>query len=137
MLYKLLKSGYAEGKDLNCAEQILYGANEAYNLGLDKSALKMSAAFGGGMAIEDKCGALTGALMVLGRLLVEDRGHVSNIKPLSVELYSEFENRMKAIDCKPLKEMYRTEAEKCNVIILEAAKLLDEILAREMSLKVQ
>lgn len=133
MLYKLLENGYAEGKDLNCAEQIVYGANEAYGLNLDHNALKMAAAFGGGMAIEDKCGALTGALMILGRLLVEDRAHqTANIKPLSVELYETYESRMKAIDCKPLKEMYRTEALKCRYIILEAAKLLDEILAREV-----
>jgi C_GCAxxG_C_C family probable redox protein len=77
MLYELLKGGYAKGKDLSCTEQILYGANEVYDLGLDKNGLLLSAAFGGGMGSGDKCGAIPGALMVLGRMFVEDRAHES------------------------------------------------------------
>ena len=49
--------------------------NVAYKLGLDKEALKLASAFGGGMGIEDKCGALTGALMVLGKLFVKEKAH--------------------------------------------------------------
>lgn len=132
MLYDLLKDGFAKGKDLNCAEQMIYGANEAYELGLHKTSLKLSAAFGGGMGIEDKCGAITGALMVLSHLYVKDRAHESNkIKVLSEELFENYQNRMKSIDCKPLKEMYRTEEMKCTEVILAAATILDEIIEKE------
>jgi C_GCAxxG_C_C family probable redox protein len=71
MLKDLLAEGFGEKEDLNCSEKILRGANIEYDLGLDDAALKMAAGFGGGMAIEDKCGALTAAIMVLGRLFVK------------------------------------------------------------------
>ncbi|MCJ7601742.1 MAG: C-GCAxxG-C-C family protein, partial [Desulfobulbaceae bacterium] len=45
--------------------------------GLGVEALKMSAAFGGGMGIEDKCGALTAGLMVLSHVLTETVAHQS------------------------------------------------------------
>lgn len=131
MLYQLLKDGFAAGKDLNCAEQILYGANEAYNLGLDKKALKQAAPFGGGMGIEDKCGALTGGLMVLSQLYVDDRGHASDIKRLSQELFDRYGKQMKSIDCKPLKDLHKTEEYGCREVILEAAKILDDVIAEE------
>ncbi len=132
MLYELLESGYANGKDLNCTEQILYGANEVYDLGIDKNGLRLSAAFGGGMGIEDKCGAITGAIMVLGRLYVDDRAHESGkIKELSIKMFDEYKKRMKSIDCKALKEMYRTDKVQCKYVILEAAKILDKIIKEE------
>ena len=47
MLYELLQNGYGKDHDWNCAEKILYGANEAYHLGLDRNAFKLAAGFGG------------------------------------------------------------------------------------------
>lgn len=54
MLKELIQDGYGIKEDLNCAEAILYGANQVYHLDLNSDSLKMAAAFGGGMAIE-KC----------------------------------------------------------------------------------
>jgi hypothetical protein len=40
------------------------------------------------MGIEDKCGALTASIMVLGRLFVKERAHESTkIKELTKELF--------------------------------------------------
>jgi len=52
-------------KTLNCAQSVLLSyANE---LNLDEmTALKIAAGFGGGMAMAETCGAVTGAYMVLG-----------------------------------------------------------------------
>lgn len=47
MLTDLIKNGFGQKEDLNCAETILYGANKAYDLGLSRDALKLAAAFGG------------------------------------------------------------------------------------------
>jgi C_GCAxxG_C_C family probable redox protein len=130
MLTDLIKNGFGEKEDLNCAEKILHGANIAYNLGLDKEALKLVAGFGGGMAIEDKCGALTASIMVLGKLFIKDRAHESvKIKGLTRKLFEEYRREMGHIDCAPLKEMHRTEELKCKNIILKAAELLDRIVA--------
>ena len=71
MLAELIESGFGNSEDFNCAEKILYGANQAYQLGLNKDALKLSAGFGGGMGIGDTCGALTASVMVLSLLFVK------------------------------------------------------------------
>jgi len=134
MLAKLLKEGFGEKEDLNCAEKLLQGANIAYKMGLDKEALKLAAGFGGGMAIEDKCGALTAAIMVLGKLFVSERAHESTkIKELTLELFQEYKKEMGSIDCAPLKQMHRTEELKCRNVIVKAAEILDRIMIRELN----
>jgi C_GCAxxG_C_C family probable redox protein len=133
MLYELLKDGYGKDQDFNCAEKILYGANEVYQLGLNKEALKMAAGFGGGMAIEDVCGALTASLMVLGRLFVKNNAHESTrVKDLTKELLASYRKEMGEIDCAPLKVKYRTEEIQCRDVILKAAEILDLIVKREL-----
>ncbi|NMB10704.1 MAG: C_GCAxxG_C_C family protein [Firmicutes bacterium] len=132
MLTELIQAGYGIDQDLNCAETILYGANIAYQLGLDRDDLKVAAGFGGGMAIESVCGALTGAIMVLGRLFVEERAHEnSRIKDLTQELFDLYIEEMGSIYCAPLKEAHRTETLKCRMVIIKAAEILDSIVERE------
>lgn len=132
MLAHLVREGFGEKEDLNCAEKILYGANEAYHLGLEKESLKLAAGFGGGMGIENVCGALTAGVMVLSKLFVVNRAHESSrIKDLSKEFFAAYAAAMGEIDCEDLKKNYRTEKEKCYVVILKAAEILDTIVARE------
>lgn len=132
MLSELIRNGFGEDKDLNCAEKILYGANEAYKLGLDKQALKLSAGFGGGMGIEDVCGVLTAAVMVLSIMFVKDNAHgTPKIKLLTKELFDSYKAEMSDIRCTPLKALHRTEELKCKNVILKAAEILDRIVKRE------
>ncbi|MEN6316759.1 MAG: C-GCAxxG-C-C family (seleno)protein [Clostridiaceae bacterium] len=134
MLANLIKQGFGEKDDLNCAEKILQAANLAYGLSLDRESLKLAAGFGGGMAIEDKCGALTASIMVLGKLFVRDRAHESTrIKELTRELFQKYSEEMGSIDCAPLKEKHRTEELKCRNVILKAAEILDRIVERELA----
>ncbi len=129
----MIENGFGKDKDLNCAEKILYGANKAYDLGLDSDSLRLVAGFGGGMAIESTCGALTAAVMVLSKLFVEDTAHKSNkIKVLTKELLEDYEKAMGNIDCKPLKKDHRTPASGCDQVIIKAAEILDRIVAREL-----
>jgi C_GCAxxG_C_C family probable redox protein len=52
-------------KTLNCAQSVLLSF--AHDLNLDEmTAQKISLGFGGGMAMAETCGAVTGAYMVLG-----------------------------------------------------------------------
>ena len=132
MLADAVKKYYDKSYDLNCAETILYAANEAYGLNLDKKALKTMAAFGGGMAIEETCGALTGALAVLGILYVEDRAHESDkIKELTKEFFQKFKDKLSTDNCKKLKELYRNDEIRCSRIVSAAAEVLSEIVDRE------
>ena len=133
MLREYLENEFLYKEDWNCAEHMLIGANHAYGLNIDREAYKLAAGFGGGMAVGDICGALTGAIMVLGVLFVEARAHESDkIKVLTTELIDRYQKKMGEIDCTPLKEQYRTDVIKCRDIILEAAAILDDIVAREL-----
>ena len=52
-------------KTLNCAQSVLLSQSE--DLKLDRTtALRIALGFGGGMAMGETCGAVTGAYMVLG-----------------------------------------------------------------------
>ena len=136
MLKELIKEGFGKEQKLNCAEKILYGANEAYSLGLDKESLKLVAGFGGGMGIESVCGALTGSIMVLSKLFVNDTAHGSGkIKELTQELLHKYENEMGNINCAPLKKNHKTLFSGCDKVILKAAEILDEIVTRELKNK--
>ena len=94
MLLSLLQKGFGNDTDLNCAEKILYGASWAYNLKLSPEALKLAAGFGGGMGVESTCGAITGGVMVLSHLYVEQRAHESGrIKVLTGEFIETFKKQ--------------------------------------------
>ena len=130
MLYKLIEQGFGNSENYNCAEKIIYGANQAYQLNLDKTALKLSAGFGGGMGVETTCGALSAGVMVLSHMFVNDYAHESStIKTLTQELFSLFHQELGEINYAPLKAKYRTPEVQCSKIILAAAKALDSVIA--------
>jgi C_GCAxxG_C_C family probable redox protein len=132
MLLDTVMKYYDKSYDLNCAETMLYAANEEYGLGLGKKALKTMAAFGGGMGVEEACGAMTGALAVLGILFVEDRAHESDrIKTLSKEFIESLRKKLSTDNCKKLKDLYRNDDIRCSPIMEVAAKVLDEMVNRE------
>jgi len=133
MLIKKIEEYYSKEHDLNCAETILYAANDVYKLGLDKSALKMAAGFGGGMYIGSVCGALTGGIMVISRLFVKDRAHVSPcLKGLVEEFLHRYCQKMGDINCSYLKEEHHNNEVRCLNVIKEAGIVLDDIVKREL-----
>ncbi len=91
MLLDVVKKYYGEEYDLNCAETMLYAANEEYGLNLSKETFKTMAAFGGGMGVESTCGVITGAISVLGILFTKERAHESDyVKTLTQEFIENF-----------------------------------------------
>ena len=119
-LYEYLYNGFGKEEDLNCAEKMLYGANTVYNLGIDKSDLKLAAGFGGGMGLGLTCGILTGAIMAFSKAFIIERGHESTfLKELESEFITRFKELTSHTDCTPLKED-----------IFEAAKIFDDIMQR-------
>ncbi|HBS58040.1 MAG: C-GCAxxG-C-C family (seleno)protein [Bacillota bacterium] len=134
LLRNLIQEGFGEKEDYNCAEKILHGANQAYNMGLNEQTLRLSAGFGGGMGLGSVCGTLTAAIMVLGALFVEKSAHESKrIKKLTQELLTNFHKEMGHMNCSQLKAKYRTDKEKCLQVLLKTAEILDRIVVREMS----
>ena len=128
----MLASDALDPLDLNCAEKILYAANEAYGLGLDPRALRLAAGFGGGLGCGLTCGALSGGAMALSCLCVRQRAHESGrIKALCGELAARLQAQLGAADCAALKPRYHRPDAGCKTVILAAAGILDEIIERE------
>ena len=133
MLTEKIEKYYSKEFDLNCAEAMVYSANEEYGLNLDKKALKMPSGFGGGMGIESVCGALTGGIMVLGVLFTKEKAHESErVKTLEKEFLSRYKDKMGDILCKPLKEKHHNDEVRCLNVIKEAGVILDDIVKREL-----
>ncbi len=132
MLLDKVKKFYGSEYDLNCAETIIYAANEEYNMNLNKQTLKTMAAFGGGMAVESVCGVITGAISVIGILFTEEKAHESDrVKNLTKEYFEEFTSKLGSDNCAKLKESYRNDEVRCFKMIEIGAEVLDEIVIRE------
>ncbi|MGL4772360.1 MAG: C-GCAxxG-C-C family (seleno)protein [Clostridium sp.] len=116
--------------DLNCAECILYAANEEYKLDLSKQTLKAVAGFGGGIAIEDVCGAALGAVSAIGIMFTNERGHESPIvRELTGEFMKKFNEKLGTHKCDELKAKYRKDdIHRCIHMIEVAAETLDEVV---------
>ena len=85
------KSGF------NCAQSVVIAFQE--ELGFDENqALTMSVGFGGGMGrLQEKCGAVTGAFMVLG--MHSSKMHEDNLsrKNTSYAMIQKFDERFKSL----------------------------------------
>lgn len=133
MLVEKAREKWDKKHDLNCAECIMYAANEEYNLNLSKETLKVISSFGGGLAIGNLCGAATGAAGVLGLIFTEDRGHQSpQTRALTQEFMEKFYDKLGYYNCTDLKAKYKKDDDRrCIVMIETAAEVLDEIVRRE------
>ncbi|MEG2935602.1 MAG: C-GCAxxG-C-C family (seleno)protein [Clostridium sp.] len=132
MLLDKVTKFYESEYDLNCAETILYAANEEYELNLTKETFKTMAAFGGGMAIEDTCGVATGAICVLGIIFTKERAHESEyVKGLTKEFMDKFKDQCSTLNCAVLKQLYRNDEIRCIKLVEIGAEILDDIIGRE------
>jgi C_GCAxxG_C_C family probable redox protein len=132
-------------KELNCSQAIIstYGPP----LGLERNmALKVAAAFGGGMGhLGHTCGAITGALMVIGLHCSKPGRSVEQVKEesyvLARELFQKFEARHGSTECKALigqdidtPEGMKAARQKgifdtlCGDFVRSASEILEELL---------
>lgn len=138
---RLFKEGYNCSQSVFCAFRDLTG----YETG---AALRLSAPFGGGMGrLREVCGAMSGALLVLGILHGYDEADNIDIKQEHyryVQKFAhEFENRFGALRCRDIlkntavtpgvRPESRTEEfydhRPCLRIVEGASEILDELLA--------
>ena len=109
----------------NCCQSVLVPFCEACGL-TEEAAYKLGAHFGAGMKHGSTCGAVTGALMVLGMA-----GHGS---AAATELTRRFREKNQALDCASLLGMAKEKGEErkshCDRMICDAAELLEELLAQ-------
>ncbi|MCG8696501.1 MAG: C-GCAxxG-C-C family protein [Bacteroidales bacterium] len=138
----LFSNGY------NCSQAVLCAGYEQVNI--DKnSALKLAAAFGGGIARNQKvCGAVTGGLMAIGLKYGKGTNDSDDCKMKTYEMsnrfIAEFKEKYGSIDCIDLvgHDMNTEEGKKkmaeekthervCKPIVLEAVNMVDKILSNE------
>ncbi|MDP3386003.1 MAG: C-GCAxxG-C-C family (seleno)protein [Eubacteriales bacterium] len=125
---------YSQVHNLNCAEATIYAANQTYNLGLQKDTLRTMAAFGGGMGVGSVCGALTGALAVLGVMFVQDKAHESTeTKEMASAFFNRFVEKLSTDNCTKLKEMYRDDITKCDLVVRYSNEILEEMINKRLN----
>lgn len=129
----------------NCSQAVF--STYAVGMGLDRNtALKVSQAFGGGMAqMGETCGAVTGAFMVIGLKYGRTRADDNEAKEKTYELVKEFTQKFRArngtIICRELlrcdlstpegqriakdKELFSTV---CPGFVKDAVDILEEVL---------
>jgi C_GCAxxG_C_C family probable redox protein len=131
MLMDKINKYYTKEYNFNCAEVMIYAANDEYNMNLKSETFKTMASFGGGMGIESVCGAITGSLAVIGILFTKEKAHEGDkVKKLCQEFFQKFEEKLGTTNCAKLKEKYKKEDIGCRVMIETAAEILDEIVIR-------
>jgi len=131
MLKETAEKYWNEEYDLNCAECIMYAANEEYNLNLSEQTLKVMAGFGGGMATGDVCGVVTGSIGVIGIMFTEVSGHKSPIvKEMTRKFIERFKEKLRYIKCIDLKKEY-INVKRCTLMIEIGAEILEDIILKE------
>ena len=129
----------------NCAQSVIASFKDILNID-EEVALRMASGFGGGMGrMQETCGAVTGAFMVIGFLRGKYKDGDDEAKEKTNNLIQEFSGRFVeingTINCKLLinfdlnTEQGREEAEKadvffkkCSNFVVQAVDLLEEIL---------
>ena len=131
---------------LNCSQAVV--AAFAEKLGFDKElVLRVSAGFGGGMGrLQETCGAVTGAFMVLGMSNSKKYGDNLDLKNATYQMIRQFDTKFKSIhsttNCKALLQcdlsseeghtyavehkLFEQVCEKC---IADAVNIVEELIA--------
>lgn len=90
------KEGY------NCAESMIKAVNEEKELNVPVS---IASPFGTGMSVGDTCGAITGALMVLGAIKGRESSEEKNFSiSIAREIMKEIKEEYGTFQCKELKK---------------------------------
>jgi C_GCAxxG_C_C family probable redox protein len=128
----------------NCSQSVFSAYSEKFGI-KENDAHKIAMGFGGGIGrTQDICGALTGAIMVLGCRYYNENdvpGSKEIIYAKTKELISKFKEIHKTIDCLELTgvdfskeggfELFKTlniHENKCNGYIKDVCKILDELI---------
>ena len=135
MLGDIAKKYYQEG--YNCAEAMLIGSNEYYDLNLNKNTFNTMIGFGGGINIDDLCGAISGGVASIGATLGGDSkpDEKEVVRKITIDFINAFELKKSCIECKQLKSLYRDEHSKCADLVKDTGEILEGLLAEYINKK--
>ena len=119
---------YYWDEEMNCAEGILLGGNDTYDLGISKADVALFSGFGGGIGCGKICGCAAGAVGVLGKLFSERE----DFRDICAAFVSEFEEGLGCgtINCEVLKAKYKTDENRCLETVTRSAELLEKFIAK-------
>ena len=131
-------------KGFNCAQSVLTAYQDRTGL-TEEQSLAIATGFGGGVRYGGLCGAVSGAVMVLGLLYPQkDRAGKGTSIRRTVEFERRFRERFTKLDCRDLLKIHDLPGtacacklgatEHCDLLIVSAADLLYDYLEE---LKVQ
>lgn len=124
MLKQLAVQYYLEEK-LSCAQSIFLAANDVYHLGLTREDAKLVSAFAGGCGCGNICGALAGALAVLGKIMLTGQEpYTLQLKEASTRLVEAFEKECGSTLCSTLTPKYKNEEMRCAQVVGIMADIL-------------
>ena len=116
-------------QDKNCAQAMIYAANEEYGLGLGEREMDLLKGFGGGMGCGSTCGALAGSIAVLGHMFCQDKTR-EEAHAICGSYVDAFTRRFSSSLCAELTPVYKKEGTRCLGLLQENADLLDETVRR-------
>jgi len=128
---------------INCAASVFSTFCEDYGLPLD-TALKLACGLGGGCRAGEVCGAVSGAVLVVGlkhgQLLGEDKETKALCSGKTAEFIVAFKARQPALTCRDLlgvdvstitpeeaAEMFKDKRHICISAVADAAEILEEL----------
>lgn len=125
----------------NCTQSVLAAYQDRTGL-TEQQSLAIATGFGGGVRYGGLCGAVSGAVMVLGLLYPHDKQSGADGKSASIRRTVEFERRFKErftkLDCRELltrKDLVGTDiaqelgaTQHCDLLIVSATDLLYDYL---------
>lgn len=121
---KLHEEGY------NCSQSILVACRDYTGLD-DKTALAISAGFGGGMRSGEVCGSISGAIMAMGMIYpftdAEDKEASRKTASMSKKCMTAVKEKYGCVTCRQLKRRRVS----CEEIIGFMAETVEELLKNE------
>ena len=136
---------YSNG--FNCAQSVIVSFADILDLD-EETVIRMASGFGGGMGrMQQTCGAVTGAFMVIGYLRGRykdgDEQANENINKLIQEFSNKFAQKHESVNCKALihfdinsekgmKDAKEADVfnKKCTFFVKTAVELLEEIISK-------
>ena len=126
-------------KLFNCAQSVLVPFSDYTGLD-EKTALSISGGFGAGAAVGELCGAVSGAIMVIGYLQSfikeNDAEGKKKLYALVREFNKEFKNRYGYLTCRDLKDPEKGRTP-CPELITGSVELLEELINKYNFTKVE
>lgn len=131
---------YYFDKGCNCAESLLHGANDYYELGLGNDTFHAIGGFGGGCCSGRMCGACAGSVAAISAKYISTRAHAEPKACDRVAAFMRaFLETLGSDICSELKEMYwdHENGRRCVKTVTLAAgvlqKQMDQYIAEDES----